>query len=76
LVNNAGAGWHGPVVDVDSNRHSDMVALNVTVLIRLSRVVLQGMVSRGHGGVVNISSVAGSSPSANMATYAATKSNA
>jgi short-subunit dehydrogenase len=73
LVNNAGAGWYGPVVDHDPEHLRDTVALNVTALIRLTRAVLPGMVHRGSGGVINVSSVAGSSPSANMATYAATK---
>jgi hypothetical protein len=73
LVNNAGAGSHGPFVDHDPDLLTDTVALNVTAVIRLTRAVLPGMIARGRGGLINVSSVAGSSPAADMATYAATK---
>lgn len=73
LVNNAGAGRYGPVVHQDPQALGDTVALNVTALVRLARAVLPAMVSRRSGGLINVSSVAGAAPSANMATYAATK---
>src|SRR5207237_2052965 len=73
LVNNAAAGWHGPFVEHDPDLLRDTVALNITAVVRLARAVLPRMVERGHGGLINISSVAGSSPALSMATYAATK---
>ena len=73
LVNNAGVGWYGPVVGQDRERLRDTVAVNVTAPVRLTRAAVAGMVRRGAGGVINVSSVAGSSASASMAAYAATK---
>jgi len=74
LVNNAAAGWHGPFAQHDPALLDETVALNITAPIRLARAVLPVMVARGRGGVINVSSVAGSSPSPRMAAYAATKS--
>jgi short-subunit dehydrogenase len=73
LVNNAAAGWHGPFVEQDPDVLTATVALNATALVRLSRAALPPMIARGTGGLISISSVAGASPAAEMATYAATK---
>lgn len=73
LVNNAAAGWHGPFVEHDPDLLGATVALNVTAAVRLTRAALPSMLARGRGGLINVSSVAGSSPAPNMATYAATK---
>ncbi len=73
LVNNAGAGWYGPFVQLDPHRLAETIALNVTAVARLSRAALPLMVARGRGSLINISSIAGSSPAPNMAVYAASK---
>jgi short-subunit dehydrogenase len=73
LVNNAGAGGHGfyaslPVEGVDT-----MVRLNLVAPTRLMSAALPGMVARGSGGVVNVSSISGEQPIPFVATYSATK---
>jgi short-subunit dehydrogenase len=73
LVNNAGYGIAERVADVDPAHVDGMIRLNVLALARLTRAALPGMIARGHGGIVNVSSVAGFLPSPSFATYNATK---
>ncbi len=73
LVNNAGFGTVGPFAELDLDREVSEIELNVVALVRLSRAVLPRMVERGHGAVINVSSLAGESATAYNATYGATK---
>ncbi len=73
LVNNAGFGTYGHFVDLETSREDDEVRLNVLAPTRLSHAALPGMVHRGHGAIVNVSSVAAFQPLPFNATYAATK---
>lgn len=73
LVNNAGFGTAGPFATLEAVRVADEVRLNVLALVRLSRAAVGGMVARGRGAVLNVSSVAGLQPLPRMATYSATK---
>lgn len=73
LVNNAGFGTAGSFATLDPARVADEVRLNVLALVRLSRAGVPGMVARGRGAVLNVSSVAGLQPLPKMATYSATK---
>lgn len=73
LVNNAGYGIAQHVADVDPAQIDGMIRLNVLALARLTRAALPGMLERNHGAIVNVSSVAGFSPSQGFATYNATK---
>lgn len=73
LVNNAGFGLQADFLDSDIAEEEGMLALNVRAVLRLTHAALPVMVGRGHGGIINVSSVAGSVPTATGATYSASK---
>ena len=73
LVNNAGFGLHGNYIETDAQRERQMIDLNISALTRLTRLFLPGMLSRQHGYVMQVASVAGFFPGAFMTTYYATK---
>jgi short-subunit dehydrogenase len=73
LVNNAGFGTVGPFAESDARREEEEIRLNVLALMRLARAALPGMLARGRGEIVNVSSLAGFYPGPYTATYNATK---
>ncbi len=73
LVNNAGFGAHGPFVSLPLERQLEMVQVNVTALVHLSRLFLPGMVQRKRGGILNVASTAAFQPGPGLAVYYATK---
>jgi short-subunit dehydrogenase len=73
LVNNAGFGTYGRFSELDAGREHDMVAVNVDALVRLTHVVLPGMLARGRGGIVNVASTIAFQPGPYQATYGASK---
>src|SRR5262249_55330763 len=73
LINNAGLGDSGPFAKSDPVRNDQMTLVNVTALTSLTRHLVPPMISRGHGGILNVSSSAGFLPIPDSAVYAATK---
>ena len=73
LVNNAGFGTRGTLLEVDPARQAAMVRLHTLAPMRLTMAVLPAMVRRGSGGIVNVSSVASFVYSAGNVNYCATK---
>jgi short-subunit dehydrogenase len=74
LVNNAGVGSGGPFASLPVEPEIAEIRLNVLALVRLTHAALGPMVAARHGGILNVSSLAGDQPLRGFATYAATKS--
>jgi uncharacterized protein len=73
LVNNAGLGGIGRVDQMDPQRISEMLQVNVVALTELTRLLLPGMVARRRGKVLLVASTASFQPGPRMAVYFATK---
>jgi len=73
LVNNAGFGTFGKFADLPGEREAQQVKLNALAVVRLCHAALPGMIERGRGGIINVSSLAGYQPTPLNATYGATK---
>lgn len=73
LVNNAGVGTTGAFAKLPVEGETGKVALNVMALMRLCHAALPRMTEAGHGGILNVSSLSGTTPAPRAATYGATK---
>jgi short-subunit dehydrogenase len=73
LVNNAGIGLVASFMDNDVESEDRLLRLNVRAVMRLAHAVLPVMQARGHGDIVNVSSVAGFGPTNPGSTYTASK---
>lgn len=73
LVNNAGFGGRGAFAARSREDDLRMVAVNVTALTDLTRLVVEPMVARGRGRILNVASTAAFQPGPFMAVYYATK---
>jgi short-subunit dehydrogenase len=74
LINNAGSGLFGLFAETDGEAETGMIGLNIVALTDLTKLVLKGMVERGHGRILNVASTAGFRAGPLMAVYCATKS--
>lgn len=73
LINNAGFGAMGPLLDVSEAMWRKQMEVNVIAPMALARAVLPGMIARGRGAIVNISSVSGVMPTPFAGAYCASK---
>jgi NAD(P)-dependent dehydrogenase (short-subunit alcohol dehydrogenase family) len=73
LINNAGVGWAGPLTDMSAATVAQLVAVNLTAPIELTRLLTPTLAAGGRGRVVFVSSIAGQTGAPQEAVYAATK---
>ena len=70
---NAGVGVSGPFVETDLAKELNMIALNVTFAVHLTKYMVKEMVARGSGRILFTASIAGTMPTPYEAVYGATK---
>lgn len=73
LVNNAGYGDFGKFLETDLTKELQMIQLNVTALVHLTKLFVRDMKKRGSGKILNVASTAAFQPGPFMAIYYATK---
>ncbi len=73
LVNNAGLGSAGKLLDAKIDDLESMIYLNVTALTRLALAALPAFVARKNGLLINIASVVALAPELLNGTYSGTK---
>lgn len=74
LVNNAGAiGALGPLHTLTPRETADVVTLNLIAPLQLTQIVVGGMVSRGHGHVVSLTSAVAHHVFGGTTAYSAAK---
>ncbi|MFT4302985.1 MAG: SDR family NAD(P)-dependent oxidoreductase [Candidatus Woesearchaeota archaeon] len=74
LINNAGFGGFGEFKDTDIDNETNMINLNITSLVQLTKYYLQDMIKQKQGKIMNVASIAGFIPGPLMSVYFATKS--
>ncbi len=74
LVNCAGIAYRGLLTDMPDATWHHLLATDLDSVFYLQRAVLPGMISRGHGAVVNVSSMWGEVGASCEAAYSAAKS--
>jgi short-subunit dehydrogenase len=73
LVNNAGYGWYGEFSRMEPSDILGMIQVNISSLTHLTRLVLEGMLHKNEGKILNVASTAGFQPGPLMAVYYASK---
>jgi uncharacterized protein len=73
LINNAGFGGYGYFHERSMDDFMDMIHVNVISLMLLTRLYLPGMIERGNGRILNVSSTASFFPGPLQAVYFASK---
>jgi short-subunit dehydrogenase len=73
LVNCAGVGLYGQFTGTAVAAELNMIQLNITSLVHLTKLMLPSMVARRRGRILNVASTAAFLPGPGMAVYYATK---
>ena len=73
LVNNAGFGATGTLLDADPEVMARMIELNVAAAARLAQAAARAFAARGEGAIVNVASIAALAPRILNGVYAGTK---
>ncbi|MGE5356364.1 MAG: SDR family NAD(P)-dependent oxidoreductase [Deltaproteobacteria bacterium] len=73
LINNAGFGIKGEMLNSDSRKEEQMMILNMITLTKLTKLFAADMKSSGGGIIINIASTAAFQAVPNLGIYSATK---
>ncbi len=73
LINNAGVGQTGPMADVPIDRVRRLFEVNVFGTLVVTQHVLRSMITRGHGRIIIVSSIAGVLSAPTFGPYSMTK---
>jgi short-subunit dehydrogenase len=73
LINNAGLGDYGEFVTADWSLINRILRVNIEALTHLTHLLAPGMVARGRGWILNVSSLASTLAIPDFAAYAASK---
>lgn len=73
LVNNAGMQFRTPLEDFPEDAWNRLFTTNVSSVFYVSQAVVQGMIKRRHGKIINIASVQSELARPGIAPYTATK---
>jgi len=73
LINDAGQGQYGEFKDTDIRRELDIISLNISSLVIITKLFLRDMISRGSGKIMNLSSIASKTPGPWHSVYHGTK---
>jgi uncharacterized protein len=73
LINDAGQGVYGEFKDTDLRRELDIIHLNISSLVVLTKLFLKDMLEQGTGRIMNLSSIASKAPGPWQSVYHGTK---
>jgi short-subunit dehydrogenase len=73
LVNNAGQGLYGKFADTDIQRELNIIQLNVSSLVVLTKHFLRKMIANQRGKILNLASIASKAPGPWQSVYHGTK---
>jgi short-subunit dehydrogenase len=74
LINNAGFGDYGNFVEISLKKDEEMIAVNITALVGLTKLFATDMVKEGKGRIMNVASLLSFLPFPYYSVYSATKS--
>ncbi len=74
VINNAADVTSRPLADTSLTEIDSIIRTNVTGPLQLARLLIPGMLERGGGAIVNISSLAGYKPNPTQTVYSVSKS--
>ncbi|MEK7413124.1 MAG: 3-oxoacyl-ACP reductase FabG [Planctomycetota bacterium] len=73
LINNAGIAIDGVLATMQPTQIEQLIAVNLTGSLQLTRLAVRQMIVRSRGSIINISSIIGLRGYAGLAAYSATK---
>ncbi|WP_372371139.1 SDR family NAD(P)-dependent oxidoreductase [Candidatus Uabimicrobium sp. HlEnr_7] len=73
LINNAGFGKWGELLEINREEYQQMLQLNINALTELCHLFIPDMLSRKEGGIINVGSTASFVPIPFAAVYSASK---